>query len=783
MVRIKEKPSHLDKAQQKENSFNLQNLSQNYSDNLPSSSTAETTLINFINDDEEEEENSEILSLHNNKNNLLNVCKTQKKVLFADLEEEVEGEDDDDDDDYQPPLSHRKKIKKKSLVQEDKQNVKKKQKENAIDYGLFKDVLEKCDFCVKIDTKENSTNIHCLFGELSIEIINFSLNDLIIKESFWLYVSKDKNESAIYFEWCDEQDICSPSKRKSKKLKANNFKFFNLKGQLDFELWKGLGIQRYFQIVYDKFENNFLFLKIYFLKSGIVNLQSSYEFNQGNKCISAVCSYFYGIKSFQVSEEINHNHDIDSFYKAIKNAHKDTEYNTSINVQHSSLIPQLRPYQKEAVKWMLYKERINSSSVAKKELHPLYIEITCLDQTLLYYNYYGWFFVSNKPLEIVSCPGGILADEMGLGKTVEVLACILCHFREMPDECSSLETFSTSNKTLQKNFKINSEFSPPDYFNDLKKEEKLNENRLEKEMKPKFSDIKNVESEMNETKISKISGRRAKREASSRISYSFFDALLDSDKGSDNEPEFYPNSSDDDSLESKQSHNESSRCNKRKASLLRNSYKEDYEEDDIICEVKAKKKKLINSPSKNTFNADQEISKNSILSTIEKVILEKCWEGILKNYKSQGSYKDIRTFLKKRKKDPYYMMSLKEKMNVQYLSSIAEYSATSAVKRSVIKGFFDTKVKQKSYFECVCGKEEKEDRDDMSRVQCSICSLWQHADCVQFKLCNMNRKNYICPHCWTLQPPIVTGATLIVTPASISHQVCLILFFFLVVID
>lgn len=57
------------------------------------------------------------------------------------------------------------------------------------------------------------------------------------------------------------------------------------------------------------------------------------------------------------------------------------------DVQHESLAPQLRPYQIEAVKWMLDNEL----------------------------NYPG--------------KGGILADEMGLGKTVEVLALILNHTR------------------------------------------------------------------------------------------------------------------------------------------------------------------------------------------------------------------------------------------------------------------------------------------------------------------------------------------------------------------
>lgn len=43
--------------------------------------------------------------------------------------------------------------------------------------------------------------------------------------------------------------------------------------------------------------------------------------------------------------------------------------------------------------------------------------------------------------------GGILADEMGLGKTVEVIACILCHPKPLPD-CKSLIDSRTANQKL-----------------------------------------------------------------------------------------------------------------------------------------------------------------------------------------------------------------------------------------------------------------------------------------------------------------------------------------------
>ncbi|XP_069684447.1 E3 ubiquitin-protein ligase SHPRH isoform X2 [Periplaneta americana] len=71
--------------------------------------------------------------------------------------------------------------------------------------------------------------------------------------------------------------------------------------------------------------------------------------------------------------------------------------------------------------------------------------------------------------------------------------------------------------------------------------------------------------------------------------------------------------------------------------------------------------------------------------------------------------------------------------------------------------------------ECVCGSDEDCDK---SKVCCSGCGRWQHAQCVGFKQHEgeHNSNTYCCPQCWQGQEPIVSGATLIVSPASISNQ-------------
>ncbi|XP_044258765.1 E3 ubiquitin-protein ligase SHPRH [Tribolium madens] len=100
------------------------------------------------------------------------------------------------------------------------------------------------------------------------------------------------------------------------------------------------------------------------------------------------------------------------------------------DVQDSRLKPQLRPYQADAVRWMLNREK--KLDETQDELHPLYSVIKLKSGREIYFDKYSGYVDIKKPIIDPSSRGGILADEMGLGKTVEVLACILLHPK--PDE-------------------------------------------------------------------------------------------------------------------------------------------------------------------------------------------------------------------------------------------------------------------------------------------------------------------------------------------------------------
>ncbi|XP_028150030.1 E3 ubiquitin-protein ligase SHPRH isoform X2 [Diabrotica virgifera virgifera] len=137
-----------------------------------------------------------------------------------------------------------------------------------------------------------------------------------------------------------------------------------------------------------------------------------------------ICSNIY--ENFEnTSKKFHCKSEIQKLYDKLTEKRKTDKFNYNIeeNVQHHNLKPQLRPYQQESVKWMLYRERMEDSKT--DFLHPLYIPIKLQSDIEIYFDKYTGFICNEKPITTLSTKIGILADEMGLGKTVEVLACIL----------------------------------------------------------------------------------------------------------------------------------------------------------------------------------------------------------------------------------------------------------------------------------------------------------------------------------------------------------------------
>jgi E3 ubiquitin-protein ligase SHPRH len=75
---------------------------------------------------------------------------------------------------------------------------------------------------------------------------------------------------------------------------------------------------------------------------------------------------------------------------------------------------------------------------------------------------------------------------------------------------------------------------------------------------------------------------------------------------------------------------------------------------------------------------------------------------------------------------------------------------------------------QKTNFSCVCGNVPQDISKNSERAYaCRSCNVWTHIKCVSY---SGPENLFLCPRCCTLQKPISSGCTLIVTPSVISHQ-------------
>lgn len=91
------------------------------------------------------------------------------------------------------------------------------------------------------------------------------------------------------------------------------------------------------------------------------------------------------------------------------------------DAQHELLRPRLRQYQKDAVNFMMHREKIPDSIPAAFDT----LTANAIVGQEFYLNCYSGELTDEIPGNVLLPSGGIIADEMGLGKTVEVLALIL----------------------------------------------------------------------------------------------------------------------------------------------------------------------------------------------------------------------------------------------------------------------------------------------------------------------------------------------------------------------
>ncbi|KKA22777.1 DNA excision repair protein (Rad5) [Rasamsonia emersonii CBS 393.64] len=136
---------------------------------------------------------------------------------------------------------------------------------------------------------------------------------------------------------------------------------------------------------------------------------------------------------------------LDTLYKKAQSF----DFSTPEAQPAETFVMNLRKYQKQALHWMLAKEK-DAKLDRQTSMHPLWEEykwptkdvddkvLPCVyRQDYFYVNPYSGELSLEFPVQEQRCLGGILADEMGLGKTIEMLSLIHSN-RIMPDADGSV---------------------------------------------------------------------------------------------------------------------------------------------------------------------------------------------------------------------------------------------------------------------------------------------------------------------------------------------------------
>ncbi|NXP06017.1 SHPRH ligase, partial [Thinocorus orbignyianus] len=528
---------------------------------------------------------------------------------------------------------------------------------------------------------------------------------------------------------------------------------------------------------------------IYLLEAGLSKLEFLSDGGgrpkKANQLIQKLMEKFF---SFLIPDELEEDEEesdtelerqnIEELYDFVRLTHQQDIQLLREDVQHPALIPILRPYQREAVNWMLHRENLTSSGkYTENALHFLWREVTTLDGVKIYYNPYTGCIIREYPIAGPQWPGGILADEMGLGKTVEVLALILTHTR--PD-------IKQDDLMLPEGKLVNFFVPPQPLEGNIKKKTKEMELKLKEKIQYPSLRVMILAAikEMNVKKGASIIAifkyissmyrydiQRNRRLLKRTLEKLIAEQVVEQVKGHGLAGSF----------------------------KLGKNYKEQKKRERTKEQVaktseRNKKKQLIDAKTQTKESKNSNVTSKNVLKTSSRVDItmeEHDYCTTRKN--NRKSEADRENSVEESNvqqeavvpKSPDLSGSLLVSSDTSSHSDFDVSKATVDVKQEVPKDQ-SSRSKERAgssvqhtssvfpfntsdyRFECICG--ELGLADYKARVQCLKCHLWQHAECVNYKEENLKIKPFYCPHCLVAMKPVSTGATLIISPSSICHQ-------------
>ncbi|NXL94438.1 SHPRH ligase, partial [Alectura lathami] len=439
---------------------------------------------------------------------------------------------------------------------------------------------------------------------------------------------------------------------------------------------------------------------------------------------------------------------IEQLYGVVRRIHQQDIQLLREDLRHPALIPTLRPYQSQAVSWMLHRENFtgtkSNGKYMENALHFLWEEIITLDGLRIYYNPFTGCIIREYPSAGPQRPGGILADEMGLGKTVEVLALILIHTRQHLKQ----------DKLMLPEGQIVNYFVPPQPLQGSEKEHKFEEKTQHPSLRvmllaaiKKMSMKKGVSLAEIQKYIRAVYGydvRRNRRLLKSTLEKRIAQQLVEQRNG------YGP----DQSFKLGKNYKKQKRRERTKERTDANTQTKELR-DDVTCANVLKIPLQMNIATEEHDYCATSADDRKLEADHENSVEEGGWGP---GY--SGTPQKARV-----PKSPDQRGNL---LTSSDSSSDLDFDAlkrAADVRQEIPKFPFNT---SEYRFECICG--ELGLADCKARVQCLKCHLWQHAECVNYKEEHLKTKPFYCPHCLVAMKPVSSGATLIISPSSICHQ-------------